>query len=591
MRCTQHAPTRPPTAERVARSVATEGGAGGAEVTTLKRDLASLQANQSGTQDTLEAVHDTLERLVERLAMVETDIRSDAPAAAPQPSGRVSVLPQAASAAAKPMVQVPRRDRPPIDPDLPADTPLEPGVVARSRTPAERIAASEAALSPMKREETGELSGKANFIAAARRAAQAAASEGTPVENARVEEGSGDEAQPGLISRFLANRRRALMIGVGILLVLYGATQVMHMMSGSDERPAEPPRPSSSQIAPPPAPEQPVVAVPVPPPAAPAASEPAPAPQRQSAIAPPVLFVAPIATPQMIASTPVQSMPAAPTPAAQPQQLQPPIDITGSVPTQIAAPRPTGAIAPPLSLQAPALTADKLPAGDRRPGAARGRSRRQRGCRIRDRPALCGRPRRTGEPGTGCCTGSSAPPNAASRPPSIRLGSFYEKGLGVKKDLNKARTLYLAAADKGNAKAMHNLAVLYAEGIDGKPDYRNAAQWFRKAAERGVADSQYNLGILYARGIGVEQNLAEVLQVVRARRQRRATRTPARSATRSPRRLDQQSLVAAQARGADLRGRSAARRGDRTSRPRPAAGTARPPLPPSRCRDRSARAT
>ena len=79
----------------------------------------------------------------------------------------------------------------------------------------------------------------------------------------------------------------------------------------------------------------------------------------------------------------------------------------------------------------------------------------------------------------------------------------------MKKDLDKARQLYIAGADKGNAKAMHNLAVLYAEGIDGKPDYRTASQWFRKAADNGVADSQYNLGILYARGIGVDQNLAE----------------------------------------------------------------------------------
>ena len=57
-------------------------------------------------------------------------------------------------------------------------------------------------------------------------------------------------------------------------------------------------------------------------------------------------------------------------------------------------------------------------------------------------------------------------------PAQFRLGGLYEKGLGVKKDLEIARRLYLAAAQAGNAKAMHNLAVLYAEGIDGKPDYR-----------------------------------------------------------------------------------------------------------------------
>jgi len=79
----------------------------------------------------------------------------------------------------------------------------------------------------------------------------------------------------------------------------------------------------------------------------------------------------------------------------------------------------------------------------------------------------------------------------------------------VKKDLAAAQKLYIAAASKGHAKAMHNLAVLYAEGAEGKPDYASAAQWFRKAAEHGVADSQYNLGVLAARGLGTERNIAE----------------------------------------------------------------------------------
>ena len=67
----------------------------------------------------------------------------------------------------------------------------------------------------------------------------------------------------------------------------------------------------------------------------------------------------------------------------------------------------------------------------------------------------------------------------------------------------------MQAAERGNAKAMHNLAVLDADGGGKGANYKSAAQWFRKAADRGVADSQFNLGILYARGIGVEQNLAE----------------------------------------------------------------------------------
>lgn len=92
----------------------------------------------------------------------------------------------------------------------------------------------------------------------------------------------------------------------------------------------------------------------------------------------------------------------------------------------------------------------------------------------------------------------------------FRLGTLYEKGKGVTKDLETARSLYEQAAEKGNAKAMHNLAVLYAEGGDsGKPDYGEAFKWFVKAANYGVSDSQYNLGILYARGIGVPKNMIE----------------------------------------------------------------------------------
>ncbi|MBR0969010.1 tetratricopeptide repeat protein [Bradyrhizobium japonicum] len=94
-------------------------------------------------------------------------------------------------------------------------------------------------------------------------------------------------------------------------------------------------------------------------------------------------------------------------------------------------------------------------------------------------------------------------------PATFRLGTLYEKGLGVKKDADIARRYYAQAAERGNAKAMHNLAVLDADGGGRGANYKSAAQWFRKAADRGVADSQFNLGILYARGIGVEQNLAE----------------------------------------------------------------------------------
>ncbi|PPJ47913.1 peptidoglycan-binding protein [Rhizobium sp. KAs_5_22] len=92
-------------------------------------------------------------------------------------------------------------------------------------------------------------------------------------------------------------------------------------------------------------------------------------------------------------------------------------------------------------------------------------------------------------------------------PAQYRLANLLEKGTGVPRDIQAAKTLYQQAADAGNASAMHNLAVLYASGSDGAQDYAKAAEWFGKAADLGVSDSQFNLAILFARGNGVPQDL------------------------------------------------------------------------------------
>ncbi|GHC66510.1 SEL1-like repeat protein [Limoniibacter endophyticus] len=93
-----------------------------------------------------------------------------------------------------------------------------------------------------------------------------------------------------------------------------------------------------------------------------------------------------------------------------------------------------------------------------------------------------------------------------------RLGNAYEKGIGTERDLDLARQWYEKAAIKGNASAMHNLAVLYAMGTDGKTDNRAAVRWFREAADRGIKDSQFNMGVLAAKGVGMEQSLEESYQ-------------------------------------------------------------------------------
>ncbi|TMJ03460.1 MAG: hypothetical protein E6G97_10025 [Alphaproteobacteria bacterium] len=553
------------TAERVARRIAADMVEAvprtDVEVSALKRDLAE---SEQRTHETLEAVHDTLERLVERLATIETGAQAQhayapQPASMPEPTApREPLVPEVRAPAMQspeprasapepghepavpalrpaPFMHVARSERAPIDPDLPADTPLEPGSTGRGRSPAERIAASEAALAPLKRDGAPEVTGKANFIAAARRAAQAA-SEGVAVESPRSDEK--DEPTPSsLIGRFLADRRRALMVGVTALLVLYGAIQVAGMMSA--EHNADRPAPTSGQVQPPEpkkiaAPAAPVTPAPVaaaPQPAV--APTPTPEPIRQSAAE---TLIAPTPSVNLIAPTPVMA-PAPPPPAP----VTPAADVTGSVrPPMNIAPQPPA----PIAAAAPQQSGpDKLPAGIGGPA-------------LRS-AAASGNAAAEYEIGVRFAEGRGVPADQdlaiqwferAARqglaPALYRLGSLYEKGQGVKKDLEKARQLYLQGADKGNAKAVHNLAVLYAEGIDGKPDYRQAAQWFRKAADRGIADSQYNLGILYARGIGVDQNLAESYKWFALAAQQ-GDQDAAKKRDDVASRLDQQSLVAA----------------------------------------------
>lgn len=94
-------------------------------------------------------------------------------------------------------------------------------------------------------------------------------------------------------------------------------------------------------------------------------------------------------------------------------------------------------------------------------------------------------------------------------PAQYMLAALYERGLGTKRDLEQAKVWYERASDLGNVKAMHNLAVMHT-GRDGKSaDYFKAGKWFAKAAAHGLADSQFNLGILYENGLGVSKSLTE----------------------------------------------------------------------------------
>ena len=554
-------------------------------VDLVKRELSDIRFSQTETdrrtQDSLETVHNTLGHVVDRLAMIETDLRSvrTAPPPAPpapepvqsriepprmempraampqpiaQPESYRPELPNPALAqehfmsaprefhAVQPVEATPpplppraiseilephaASARAAIAPELPPDHPLEPGTrpSGRMSSPSERIADSERAISDLPAGKKEPVS-TSSFIAAARRAAQAAAAQPVNDKAARAASKAAAkakekadkaakaaaakagapaagavEAQPSTIT----SKIRSLLVGASVVVILLStAKMAMNLLDTSS--PAPIPAAERSEPAPAAPVQPPVENSTAPAPAAPSGmpgpSMTSPTPlgrQSNNTAAPNTLDSAQVSIPP--ASAPADAaMPAAPPAAPAPAAAN---DVTGTIPT-----------APPLGGK---LATIQIPAGEKLPDAIGGPALRT--------AAIKGDAAAAYEVGVRFAEGKGVPANldeaakwynraaqAGVVPAMFRLGTFYEKGLSVKRDFDTARRYYVQAAERGNAKAMHNLAVLDADGGGKGADYKSAAQWFRKAADRGVADSQVNLGILYARGIGVEQNLAE----------------------------------------------------------------------------------
>jgi localization factor PodJL len=522
----------------------------------VKRELSDIRFSQSKTdrqtQDSLEAVHSTLGHVVDRLAMIEGDLRTvrsapaetqaQAQAQAQAPAPRVALAPQIrpelpnpAAAQAPHFAAAPRdfhaaepassppaplaatiappppplaiseilvpasAPRPALAPDLPPDHPLEPGTRpgARLASPTERIAASESAISEIPSAPKEPVS-SSSFIAAARRAAQAAAAQPASDKGGRAARAEKaklkDAAKENTRDKDVTKGPSSVTSKIRSLLV--GASVVVIVLGTFKMAMNLLDVGNLAQI--------------------PGLEKPADQP------APPAAGEKSIKSPASDLSAPAPSL-TSPTPIGR-QSLNnapPALDATATVDIpqvpQATAPASAGDVTgsiPSVPADGNKATMLPIPQGEQLPDLIGGPVLRA--------AALKGDPNAAYEVGVRLAEGKGVPQNveeaakwydraakAGIIPAIFRLGTLYEKGMGVKKDADVARRYYVQAAERGNAKAMHNLAVLDADGGGKGPDYKSASQWFRKAADRGVADSQFNLGILYARGIGVEQNLAE----------------------------------------------------------------------------------
>lgn len=448
-------------AARAAREVlriAMEEGRAHTEQGTVT-SLATMQALQdeaeSRTESTLSAVHDTLEKVVDRLAVMETeiaDVRARKPAPAPAERSTKASVSQSGEDA-------------------------QPGAKAMSLGSADRFLdqvlgqrAPEASRKRKENAKAGERdvpadldaeAGRSDFIAAARRAAKAAQTDASLADfKLSATAKAGTPVRANLIAQsrdYVARHKRPVLLSIAALFVIVGTMAVMQRigLGGNDVQTADAKRSTTASRM--------VVAD--------------PQPARRSAELTP-------------SALPKNGPPLAnPIPGSDPIQ-------TGSIPSLPAfAAQGAASMAPRPTLPARLKTMANAGDGDAEYVLA---TQYAEGRVVpRDFKLAASWYQKAADQGI--------------VPAQYRLASLYEKGLGVAPDKAKAKSLYIRAAEAGNPRAMHNLAVLLADG-DGKPDYEGAATWFRKAAQYGIHDSQYNLAILLARGLGTQQSLVQSYQ-------------------------------------------------------------------------------
>lgn len=471
--------------ERAARNAVAQtlqgsglGTAESGEIGLLRASLADMQARQVASDQrlgaTLDGVQSALERLLVRLGPAES-----VPPRVPSLDERLMSSTSAEATLAPVEARAkPRRDG--IEASRLADDLLEPGSGRPPREPRsprepsarrpmqERI--GDAAAARIAADATSETDIKTSFIAAARRAAQAAQAELVAEAPVERRETRGERAAllpsatTGRLARLRAEidrRRRPLLLGLAAIVLALGALQAITMRSADEPQTPAP----ASQIA----------------------------PSRGDAAdvqkkAPDAAKETPDAKPAVADPTTTQSLPN-PAPAETHSTAKPAVPQVSGMNTLQA---DLGNLPPALAkVKLAALEGDGTAIWDLATREADGRGMPRDlsvAAKLYEKLA-----------------------SAGYAPAQYKLAGHYEKGSGVVRDLDKAKLWYGRAAEQGHARSMHNLAVLYAENpvANGKPDFASAASWFRQGAEFGVRDSQYNLGVLYARGLGLTQDLIQ----------------------------------------------------------------------------------
>jgi localization factor PodJL len=507
----------------------------------LRQVQESARSTESRTSDALQSVHDALTAIVGRLGAMErtpTERVAERPPIHRDPSERLSGEQLAPNRPAMPQMSddmLPTMPSPPsqaraVEPPPSAEDhrPLEPGsgkprgaqpvgpTTGRAPQPGTAPQMPQSAYTaprgPAAAAPESEAGPKRNdFIAAARRAAQAASQPGPgappPIPGERMAPAiflnDADEEPQGKKSLFasLFKRRQKTLIlaGVGVAAaattVAFITSSILHVAS-VDTMPTASIATPAKQVAAANTPAANAAAIALAPPSsvtstfAPSTTDDT---TRQAALADAVKQAA---LAQGIKSQQPAAQPTAVQPSAPQTMIAGLADSTASDATTT---QSIGRTAPqtPVSAQVPPPP-EKIGSPALRAAASKGDPKAQFEIAMRYSEG-----RNVASDMHEACVWFERAASQGLLPAAYRLGSAYEKGLGVDRSPTEAKRWYRIAAEGGNIRAMHNLGVMYANDRD----MPSALPWFQKAADAGLKDSQFNLGIIYALGSGVKQDL------------------------------------------------------------------------------------
>ena len=108
---------------------------------------------------------------------------------------------------------------------------------------------------------------------------------------------------------------------------------------------------------------------------------------------------------------------------------------------------------------------------------------------------------------------NSAVCNAKDLDDQCDLASKYLNGKGVELNYEKARQLYIKAAESGSARAQNELGIIYVEGKGVERNCSESVKWFNKAVKQNYSKAKYNLALKYYSGTCVDKDIKKAVKL------------------------------------------------------------------------------